>query len=739
MRRIAVPLRLALALLTAFWPVLSTASFGGDDVILPAVGRVSGIGGSEFYTTVWVTNSSATQTLALQMQFLMPGQSNESPLTVNDSIAPGATKVYENAAETLFGIKGVVGAMRLRGNVPFLVSSRIYNQFAGAGSGASQGLFMAGVRAGFANGAGQESVLQGVTYDEHFRYNIFLVETAGKTANVRMILTGANGAVLTQSDLTLQPYEPRTVAVSSLIGPGLLVNGLAIVQVTGGEGRVIALGSQIANESQDASGFEMAFRAELLGGEVGPTGPTGPEGPAGADGVDGVDGATGATGATGAAGATGATGPIGPTGVTGASGNNGATGATGATGAQGVTGATGASGAVGQQGPTGATGDTGAIGPQGVTGATGASGAVGQQGPTGATGATGDTGAVGPQGVTGATGASGAVGQQGPTGATGDTGAVGPQGVTGATGASGAVGLQGPTGATGDTGAIGPQGPTGATGSSGAIGQQGPTGATGDPGVTGPQGATGATGASGAMGVQGPTGATGDPGVTGPQGATGATGASGSIGPQGPTGDTGPIGLQGATGATGAQGAIGATGNSGAQGATGATGPTGLQGVTGATGDTGSIGLTGATGATGVTGPTGPGTTLAFTNANTTQTLTIDGTETTVLTATVTTVTNSDKVGIDAVIELEISVSATPGVLDERARIRRDGVGLETFRLRRREAATGTIRYLMPVTWVDTPGTAGSHTYTITIFGTPANVSSVSAETRAMKLQVATP
>lgn len=96
----------------------------------------------------------------------------------------------------------------------------------------------------------------------------------------------------------------------------------------------------------------------------------------------------------------------------------------------------------------------------------------------------------------------------------------------------------GTTGATGPAGPAG--GPTGATGPQGATG----VGTTGPTGVAGPAGTVGATGATGAQGIQG---------VTGP---TGAAGTNGSVGA---TGSTGPQGIQGVTGATGAVGATGAS------------------------------------------------------------------------------------------------------------------------------------------------------------------------------------
>lgn len=60
--------------LSVLWPSLPLfAGFGGTNLILPAVGRVDGIGGSHFYTTIWVTNPSATDTAPVELSFLRSG------------------------------------------------------------------------------------------------------------------------------------------------------------------------------------------------------------------------------------------------------------------------------------------------------------------------------------------------------------------------------------------------------------------------------------------------------------------------------------------------------------------------------------------------------------------------------------------------------------------------------------------------------------------------------------------
>lgn len=490
-------LRLLLSILVASSPVISLATFPATDLVLPTVGRVEGVAGSQFYTTVWLTNPNAVP-VTIEMQFLRPGQANPSPPTTTQTIPPHATREFANASETLFGISGVVGSMRLRAAEPFIAGSRIYNQPAGASVGASQGLFAGGVPAVLSIGAGDDpALLQGVTHNADFRYNLFLVETAGRGASVRVELNDADGVTRATETLTLQGGEPRTVSVAGLVAPGVLVGGTARISVIGGEGRVIVTGSQIASQSQDASGFEMVFSASAL---TGPTGATGATGPAGRDGFNGLDGAAGPTGATGPAGATGASGTTGPSGATGPTGASGPSGAAGPAGPSGPAGATGP---IGPGGPTGASGAAGAVGPSGPAGPAGATGAAGLNGAAGATGAAGPAGATGTAGTTGAAGPTGATGAAGLAGATGAAGATGPAGSTGASGATGAAGAPGAVGATGAVGPAGATGPAGPTGANGATGAAGPTGAAGTPGTVG------ATGAIGPVGATGPAGATG--------------------------------------------------------------------------------------------------------------------------------------------------------------------------------------------------------------------------------------
>src|ERR1019366_2522433 len=150
---------------------LAQAGFSGTDVIIPAVARAPGLYGSEFYSRIWITNLSQNQT-PFTAAFYQRDQSNPSPHTFSDALAPGETRRYDNIVETLFGLPGTAGAVRVTASESLLVTSRTYDLPASGREADSYGLFFSGIPESFAISLGETSQLQGITQgaDEDFRY-----------------------------------------------------------------------------------------------------------------------------------------------------------------------------------------------------------------------------------------------------------------------------------------------------------------------------------------------------------------------------------------------------------------------------------------------------------------------------------------------------------------------------------------------------------------------------------------
>ena len=128
-----------------------------------------------------------------------------------DTIPPGATVVYENAVQDLFG-RQTFGALRFTSGRRLLISSRIYSQ-AGAEADDSAGQFFAGVPAGFAIGAGEATELIGAHQTQpadasDFRFNFGFVEvTGGGSCEVKVTVRDRLGTTLGTRSYTLGRWQ----------------------------------------------------------------------------------------------------------------------------------------------------------------------------------------------------------------------------------------------------------------------------------------------------------------------------------------------------------------------------------------------------------------------------------------------------------------------------------------------------------------------------------------------------
>jgi hypothetical protein len=261
-----------IALLVVALPAL--AGFPGTDVVIPATSRAQGAGDppAQFYSTLWVTNLSSSQTATVKISLLRQGQTNPTPTAAPDqTLEPGETKKWENVISTLFGLSGVSGALRITSNVTVFASSRTYDKPDGSDIKDAKGLFFSAIPSSFAIGLGETAFLQGVSEggSEDYRFNYGLVEVSGlptseSPVKVRVTLRGPSGILLSTTDASLGTFEARQWKVSSLPAYVGTTNGRLEATVVSGTGKVMLYGTLIANGSQDSAGFEMSFKDGLL-------------------------------------------------------------------------------------------------------------------------------------------------------------------------------------------------------------------------------------------------------------------------------------------------------------------------------------------------------------------------------------------------------------------------------------------------------------------------------------------
>ena len=471
-RRACTLALVTLLVLTGAVPVL--ASMPGTDVVIPVIARLQGVGDPppQYYSTIWITNQSATEPASVMAQLYQRDATANPVATAPLVLQPGETRRIDNSVETLFGLTGAAGSLRLVSTQPVLATTRSYDLPAGSSERDTKGLSLGAIPVAFAIGSGETTELHGVAQTSEVRYNFGAVETSGAPVTIRATVVDGGGAVVGTRDYALPAHgqiQHNVVDITAAVSG--LANGRLEITVVSGAGAVLAYGAYNTNASQDGTGFEMALATDKISGPTGPTGPEGATGPQGLQGPEGPAGETGPRGFRGPTGAAGPTGPVGPQGIVGPTGPTGPRGLNWQSTAWDVATTYGLDDAVSRLGSSYVSLTDGNVGnpPESNPASWALLAAAGTTGPVGTTGAAGPSGPSGPSGPQGLVGPSGPSGPSGPQGLVGPSGPSGPSGPQGLVGPSGPSGPSGPQGLVGPSGPSGPSGPTGPAGSAGLV------------------------------------------------------------------------------------------------------------------------------------------------------------------------------------------------------------------------------------------------------------------------------
>lgn len=215
----------------------------GQDVLVPAAGRVA-----SWVTDLVVMNPGETVT-TVTIAWLVRGQANADPATVNYILGPGETLILDDVILDVFGQSTGNGAFRVTADQAVVVNSRIYSQ----ADGETFGQGFEGVPVGLATAAGGWTDIVGLSSSGQFRTNVYGC-AAGDGASLVLSLLAPDGTVLATTTKNLQAWMPFLNGVDTLMGVGSFEAGSLRVEVTAGAAVVGA--SKVDNESTDPTTLE---------------------------------------------------------------------------------------------------------------------------------------------------------------------------------------------------------------------------------------------------------------------------------------------------------------------------------------------------------------------------------------------------------------------------------------------------------------------------------------------------
>ena len=219
---------------------------------LPGAANAEGANDSHWTTDLQLMNRG-TESASYTVELLIRGQANLSPESVPFELAPGHAVRYANVLESLFDTTGA-GTLRItsvRGNL--MVSART----ATAEGEASHSVYIEGMDATTAAGAGQHRHLVHLQNDDGARTNIGLVSTSAISIWVDVQFFAADGASLGDLLLEVEPFESRQIndvfsSLESTKALDDLHDAFAVVSSSTSGAAFFAYASVVDNRTNDA-------------------------------------------------------------------------------------------------------------------------------------------------------------------------------------------------------------------------------------------------------------------------------------------------------------------------------------------------------------------------------------------------------------------------------------------------------------------------------------------------------
>jgi PKD repeat protein len=217
----------------------------GSEVVIPAVGRAPGIGGTFWRSDVTLFNPGLS-TMTISLRYLAAGQDNRNAAAQIVTLPPSRTIVIADVAQVM-GVSNGSGALRVSwsGSSGPIVTSRTYTTTDGGGT---YGQSIDPV-ASFAN----DSVVPGLRADSAFRSNAGFVNGGDLPMTVTATLLSDSGAVIGTTQIGLAPRSQVQYAIGALFPAANTPRAgtLTLVAHADGSPNLFAYGSIVDNASGD--------------------------------------------------------------------------------------------------------------------------------------------------------------------------------------------------------------------------------------------------------------------------------------------------------------------------------------------------------------------------------------------------------------------------------------------------------------------------------------------------------
>jgi hypothetical protein len=261
---------LAIGVLAAALAAPALAGFAGTDLFVPMAGRGPGDMGSQWFTTLYVYNPSASP-VSVTIYFLKRTNNNfTNGLTPKSyTINAGETKVFPNIVEAEFA-QTVFGALRITCDTPVYAVARVYAAASAAAPlNNTYGQDFSAVPSSFAIGKDESTEVLGgyqtiPTNTSAARFNVGFVEVTGNSVTVTWTVKNAAGTTLASFPKPASALDQAQGSFANYFPGVSLDNARITATVTSGKGKVIPYGSMVANSTNDPTTYEAIYPANLL-------------------------------------------------------------------------------------------------------------------------------------------------------------------------------------------------------------------------------------------------------------------------------------------------------------------------------------------------------------------------------------------------------------------------------------------------------------------------------------------